>query len=125
MSLLTRLEQEAYTYARDTYCIPERDSQKVSTNELYDWIVGTSSGAVAAAMLVQTNTDGTPTYYASDVQELFATQGENLFVVKEMSDVAQVFLALGIILLFCLLGFCLGYKFHKDPTYEENMKAME
>lgn len=58
MSLLTRLEEDAYTYALSEYCIPERENKKVSTNELYDWIVGTSSGAIAAAMLVQTNDDG-------------------------------------------------------------------
>ena len=125
MNLVTRLEQEAYTYARETYCIPERESQKVSTNELYDWIVGTSSGAIASAMLVQTNADGTPKYYASDVQQLFESQGENLFVVKQMSGVGQFFLCLAFIILFGLIGFCIGYRFHKDPTYEENIKAME
>lgn len=42
-----------------------------------------------------------------------------------MSGVGQFFLALACIVLFGLLGFCIGYKFHKDPTYEENIKAME
>lgn len=42
-----------------------------------------------------------------------------------MSGVGQFFLCLAFILLFGLLGLCMGYKFHKDPSYEENIQAME
>jgi len=42
-----------------------------------------------------------------------------------MSGVAKFFLPLAVVVLFGLLGLCIGIKFHKDPTYEENIAAME
>jgi len=42
-----------------------------------------------------------------------------------MSSVGQFFLGLAVVVVFGLLGWCIGYKFHRDPTYEENIAAME
>lgn len=125
MDLLTKYEQQAYQYALNTYCIPERDNEKVSMNELYDWIVGTSSGSVAAAMLVQTNDDGTAKYYASDVRQLIADQGESLFVVAGLNFWTELGAGVAFVLLFGALGLCLGYKCHRDSTYKQYRDDLE
>jgi uncharacterized protein len=58
------LESYAYTYARETYCIPERNKTKLPMSDLFDLLAGTSTGSLIASSLVMPNSDGTNMYYA-------------------------------------------------------------
>jgi len=41
INTIANLETEAYSIAKEKFCIPERSSKKVLVAELYDYIIGT------------------------------------------------------------------------------------
>jgi len=51
------LELIAYYSAREQYCIPERESQRVAMPEIFDMIAGSETGAMIGATLVIPNDD--------------------------------------------------------------------
>lgn len=51
------MEKYAYNYTRDEYCIPERDTLRVSMAELFDMVAGTSTGSLLATSIVLPNND--------------------------------------------------------------------
>ena len=54
-SFVDYMEQNAYDSAYRAYCIPERESQRVSMPELFDAISGSETGAIIASALVIPN----------------------------------------------------------------------
>lgn len=67
------MEDFAYIYARQKYCIPERSNSKISMVEIFDLIAGTSTGSIITSALSMPNPDGTNKYYAPDVIDIFKT----------------------------------------------------
>ena len=51
------MERYAYNYSREAYCLPERQSGRVSMAELFDLVAGTSTGSILATTLVLPNMD--------------------------------------------------------------------
>lgn len=51
------MEKYAYNYTRDEYCIPERDTKRISMAELFDMVAGTSTGSLLATSIVLPNPD--------------------------------------------------------------------
>lgn len=51
------MESEAYAYAKNKYCIPDRDNKRISMSEVFDLVAGTSTGSLLATALVIPNDD--------------------------------------------------------------------
>lgn len=54
------LELIAYYYARDKYCLPERESGRIAMPELFDLVAGSESGAIIGSSLLIPSDDVTP-----------------------------------------------------------------
>ena len=71
MDVVANLEKQAYLYAKEEYCL-SRASDRIAMPELFDYIIGTQSGSIAAAILSIPDTTGTSAkYFAEDIRELF------------------------------------------------------
>ena len=70
LRIIEELEKQSYTYAREKYCIEERPREALAMGELFEYIVGTQSGGLIAAMLSTKDKHDQLQYYSSDIQKL-------------------------------------------------------
>ena len=77
------MEEVAYNYSIEKYCMPERDIKKVSMSELYDMIAGTSTGSLLATSLVFPNPDPKNVtknmYFADDAISIYTKEASVVF----------------------------------------------
>jgi patatin-like phospholipase/acyl hydrolase len=76
------MEEFAYEYATEQYCMPNRTNGRVSMAELFDMVAGTSTGSLLATALVFPNnvTNGTPNmYFAQDALDIYVNEAPVVF----------------------------------------------
>lgn len=125
------MEKEAYDYAEDNYCLPERDNKRISMAELFDLVAGTSTGSLLATALVIPNDD--PKTKDTQVNKFFAQKA--IEVYTEMAPVVftkfQMSTSFRVIGLSCftvfglLVGFYTGIRVYHNRQFEENIKVLK
>ena len=102
------METSAYQIARDDFCIAERANGIVSVTELYDYIIGTQSGAISGAMLALKDDNGYPMYNSTDVNEFYKTEGINLFIIEDVHSGPAFFIIMAFTILFTAMMYGIG-----------------
>ena len=60
------MENYAYNYSLQQYCITPRARAKISMSELFDMVSGTSTGSLLTTAVVMPDANGQPKYYADN-----------------------------------------------------------
>jgi hypothetical protein len=128
------LEQIAYYSARDNYCIPEREAERIAMPELFDLISGSETGAIIAASLNRPNDDKTPDghgnvqinkWWASKTSELFYDNSKNLYEDNHLSTITQIIIIIAAVLIDSgLVYLCLRCKYKPPPGYEDKIDKL-
>jgi hypothetical protein len=63
LSSIKYIETESYHLAVEEFCMPTNHIEKLHIGELYDYVIGTQTGALIASMLSLTE-DQKPRYFA-------------------------------------------------------------
>lgn len=58
------MEDYAYSYAKEKYCIPDAWNEKIPMSDLFDMIAGTSTGSIMASALTIPATNGSNMFWA-------------------------------------------------------------
>ena len=71
------LEKETYLYANKTYCIPQRELEKISMSERFQMVSGTSTGSLlTTAIVLPSPTDPKKNkFWAADASNIYKLNG--------------------------------------------------
>ena len=58
------MEDYSYTYAKETYCIPDRWNKKIPMSDLFDMLAGTSTGSIMASSLSMPAKNGSNKFWS-------------------------------------------------------------
>lgn len=125
------MEKEAYDYAEDKYCFPERDNKRVSMAELFDLVAGTSTGSLLATALVipnddpETKDEQVNKYFAQKAIEVYTEMAPIVFTKYNMSTSFRVIGLSSFVVLGLLIGFYAGIRIYHNRQFEENIKVLK
>jgi hypothetical protein len=123
------MEKLAYYTAQEIYCMPPRESQKISMVEMFDMIAGSETGAMIGGALVVPNTDPATKdkqinkWFASETNEFFWNEVPKLYVDQQMPLIWKflVFL-LSILIISGLTYYCFYRKYRLKKGYLEKLE---
>ena len=124
-SFVEYMEQNAYTAARRDFCIPERESGKISMHELFDMIAGSETGAIIASSLVLPNTNATTSsiqkneYFADTSKQWFKDHVDTMYHDTNIPILLNLFLTL----LFSALFAAAAYFYVENRTAWDNYET--
>jgi hypothetical protein len=123
------LEKIAYYSARQQYCIPERESQKVAMPEIFDMISGSETGALIAATLVIPNynksSEQINQWFADETSQFFWDNAATIYVDQQMPFWLNLVISLGgIVFVGFLVFYCLSKKYKLSPGYEDKIEQL-
>ncbi|CDW88051.1 patatin [Stylonychia lemnae] len=122
------MEKYAYTYS-SKYCLPKRESKKVSMAELFDMVSGTSTGSLLASSLVLPNPDkNSPQinkFFASDALKIYTEFAPEVFQKYQLPRIWRIVGSLGFAIVGGIIFFFVGLKLLTDTQFESAIKAFK
>lgn len=97
--------------------------KKLHIGDLYDYVIGTQTGAMTAAMLSLTE-DNKPRYFSSGVKDFMVYHSQDLFTVSEVTSLKFFSFCLISSILFTIIFSLIAYLRNYDSKKGVELTAM-
>lgn len=122
------MEKKAYSIARKKYCIPERDSERISMTELFDAISGSETGAIIASSLVVKNPDASSSqknkYFSTESIKYFVDNTDVLYIDTRMTAGIKFLFTAIFIILFSAIAYKAAEFYFRNPIRNQRIDQL-